>query len=282
MRSRTDGGSRPTGTERSSPAFGERVVGAAAIALGASLVIQNAMLVWARPPAYGDPVGEELAWHAQNRAVVAIAVGSEALNLPLLLVFVTGLHGLVGRRGGAGGDWSRLAVAAGAAFSAVFAFYAVLWGGGVLSPGNLPEPNPEFELTWHMHAAAFALALPALGTTFIGAALATHKTKLTPRWQLLLGVAGGSLLIAAGAANLAIADGSTLLLFVGVPGYFAWMAWLLATGVRLGRARTAARPDTAQSARGRAAGGVGARRRRHGRALAASLDSEPLHTPQHA
>src|SRR4051794_33969174 len=94
-----------------------------------------------------------------------------------------------------------------------------------------------------MHAAAFALALPALGTTFIGAALATHATRLTPRWQLLLGVAGGNLLLAAGAANLAIADGSKLLLFVGVPGYFAWMAWLLATGVRLVRARTADRPD---------------------------------------
>src|SRR3954471_23453503 len=234
MRSRTDGGSRPTGTERSSPAFGERVVGAAAIALGASLVIQNAMLVWARPPAYGAPVGEVLAWHAQNRVVVAIAVGSEALNLPLLLVFVTGLHGLVGRRGGAGADWSRLAVAAGATFSAVMAFYSVLWIGVVLSAGELTEPSPVLELAWQMHAAAFAWSLPALGTTFIGAALATHASRLTPPWQRLLGAAGGGLLIAAGTANLAITDGSALLFF-GLPGLAAWLVWLLATGVRLVR-----------------------------------------------
>src|SRR3954453_13691325 len=236
MRSRTDGGSRPTGTERSSPAFGERVVGAAAIALGASLVIQNAMLVWARPPAYGDPVGEVLAWHAQNRVVVAIAVGSEALNLPLLLVFVTGLHGLVGRRGGAGADWSRLAVAAGATFAAVFALYAVLWDGVVLSAGGLAEPSPLFKLVWQLHAGAFALALSALGTTFIGAALAAHASRLTPPWQRLLGVAAGGLLIAAGAANLAIADGSALL-FVALPGLAAWLVWLTATGVRLVRAQ---------------------------------------------
>jgi hypothetical protein len=139
-------------------------------------------------------------------------------------------------------DWSRLAVAAGATLSAVFAFYAVLWDGVVLSAA---EPSPAFELAWHMHAAAFALALPALGTTFIGAALATHATRLTPRWQRLLGVAGGGLLLAAGAANLAIADGSAFLYFAGVPGYFAWMLWLLATGVRLVRARTADRPDNA-------------------------------------
>jgi hypothetical protein len=211
-----------------------RLVGAAAIAFAVSMAIQNAMFVGVDPPAYGDPIEEVLAWHAQNRVVVAIAVGQEALHLPLLLLFVTGLHGLVGRRGGAGADWSRLAVAAGATFSAVMAFYAVLWDGVVLSAGELTEPSPVLELAWQMHAAAFAWSLPALGTTFIGAALATHASRLTPPWQRLLGVAGGGLLLAAGTANLAIADGSAIL-FVGVSGLAAWLVWLLATGVRLVR-----------------------------------------------
>ena len=146
----------------------------------------------------------------------------------------------------AGADWSRLAVAAGATLSAVFALYAVLWNGVVLSAGELAEPSPAFQLVWQLHAAAFALALPALGTTFIGAALAAHASWLTPPWQRLLGVAGGGLLLAAGAANLAIADGSALL-FVGMPGYAAWLVWLLATGLRLVRARTADRPDNAST-----------------------------------
>ena len=208
-----------------------RLVGAAAIAFAVLVVIEN-LVVLAGSPTYASPIKEVLAFHAEHRGSVAIAVGLQALYVPLLLGFLTGLHGLVERRGGAGADWSRLAMAAGASFSAVFAFYAVLWDGVVLSAGNLAEPSPVFELVWQMHAAAFALALPALGTTFIGAALAAHASGLTPRWQLLLGVAGGGLLLAAGAANLAIADGSALL-FVGVPGYFAWMVWLLATGVRL-------------------------------------------------
>jgi hypothetical protein len=222
----------------------ERVVGATAIALAASMVIQTAVAGGA--PTFGAPIEEVLAFHAENRVAVAIAVGLEALNLPLLLGFVTGLHGLVGRRGGAGADWSRLAVAAGATLSAVFALYAVLWIGVVLSAAELAEPSPVFELAWQLHAAAFALALPALGTTFIGAALAAHASWLTPPWQRLLGVAGGGLLLAAGAANLAIADGSALL-FVGMPGYAAWLVWLLATGVRLVRARTADRPDNAST-----------------------------------
>jgi hypothetical protein len=211
-----------------------RLVGATAIASAAAVLIDNVVVGWVNSPTYAAPMKEVLAFHAENRAAVAIAVGLEALNVPLLLLFVTGLHGLVGRRGGAGADWSRLAVAAGATFSAVMAFYAVLWDGVVLSAGELTEPSPVLELAWQMHAAAFAWSLPALGTTFIGAALATHASRLTPPWQRLLGVAGGGLLLAAGTANLAIADGSAIL-FVGLPGLAAWLVWLLATGVRLVR-----------------------------------------------
>jgi hypothetical protein len=211
-----------------------RLIGAAAIAVAVLVVIDNTVVSWAGTTTYAAPMKEVLAFHAENRAAVAIAVGLEALNVPLLLLFVTGLHGLVGRRGGAGADWSRLAVAAGATFSAVVAFYAVLWDGVVLSAGELTEPSPVLELAWQMHAAAFAWSLPALGTTVIGAALATHASGLTPPWQRLLGVAGGGLLLAAGTANLAIADGSAIL-FVGLPGLAAWLVWLLATGVRLVR-----------------------------------------------
>lgn len=214
----------------------QQVVGATALALAASLALQNLVVIRVGSPGYGDPIGDVLTFHAEHRAAVGLVVGLEALNLPLLLGFVTGLHGLVGRRGGAGADWSRLAVAAGATLAAVFALYAVLWDGVVLSAGDLTEPSPVLELVWQLHAAAFALALPALGATFVGAAMASHASGLTPPWQRLLGVVSGVLLVVAGTASLAIADGSSLL-FVGMPGYAAWLVWLVATGVRLVRAR---------------------------------------------
>ena len=215
-------------------ALRERVVGATAIASAAAVLIDNVVVGWVNSPTYAAPMKEVLAFHANHPGAVATAVGLEALNVPLLLLFLTGLHGLVGRRGGAGAHWSRLAMAAGASFSAVTAFYAVLWDGVVLTAGELTEPSPVLQLAWHMHAAAFAWSLPALGTTFIGAALAAHAIRLTPPWQRLLGVAGGGMLLAAGTANLAIANGSAIL-FVGVSGLAAWLVWLLATGVRLVR-----------------------------------------------
>lgn len=212
--------------------FTTRIVGGAGVALAASVVVQNAVFVAPRAPGYGDPLGEVLVYHAENRGAVAVSVGLEALILPLLLLFVTGLHGLVQRRGGAGADWSRLAVAAGATLAAVLALVMATHIAVVLAADGLAEPTPAFELAWQLHAAAFALSLPALGATFIGAALATHASGLTRPWQRLLGVAGGSLLILAGAGSLAIADGSPLL-FVGLLGLAAWLVWLVVTGLRL-------------------------------------------------
>lgn len=71
-----------------------------------------------------------------------------------------------------------------------------------------------------------------LGTTCIGVAFAAHASGLTPAWQRLLGLVGGSLLLAAGLGNLAIADGSPLI-FVGLLGLNAWIVWLLTIGARL-------------------------------------------------
>ncbi len=228
------GGSRMSEAATPAVAAGNRVsttriVGGVAVAYAASVFVQNAAF-GTGAPLYSDPLGVVLAYYAENR--VAVAVGLEAVNLPLLLLFVTALHGLVQHRGGAGADWSRLAVAAGATLSAVSALAMATQIAAVLAADGLAEPTPAFELIWQLHAAVLALTLPAMGATFIGAALATHASGLTRPWQRLLGVAGGSLLILAGAGNLAIADGSPLL-FVGVLGLATWLVWLVVTGLRL-------------------------------------------------
>jgi hypothetical protein len=213
----------------------ERVVGATAIALAASLLLQNVVVGGAGAPDYGAPIADVLAFHAKNRGTVALAVGLEALNLPLLLGFLAGLHGLVRRRSEAGATWSRLALAAGATLSAVWAIYAVAWIGVVLAAGHGAESTPTLQLAWHLHAAGLAMALPALGTTFFGVAMATHAAALTAPWQRVLGVVGPILLIVAGTASLAIADGSPMV-FLGVAGLALWVVWLLSTGIRLMRA----------------------------------------------
>lgn len=211
-----------------------RIVGFVALAYATSMIVQNAVFAVTGSPDYNAPLGVVLTYHAENQGALAVTSGLEAMNMVLLLLFVTALHGLVVRRGGAGADWSRLAVAAGATLSALFALTIATHIAVVLAANDLTEPNPAFELMWQLHAATFALALPVLGATFIGAALATHASGLTRPWQRIPGVIGGSLPILAGLGNLAIADGSSLL-FVGILGLAMWLIWLVVTGLRLMR-----------------------------------------------
>lgn len=209
-----------------------RLVGFAAIAFAVLVMTENVLFAVTDAPSYGDPIDDVLAYYAASSGTVAIVSGLVALYLPLLLLFVTGLHGLVGRRGGTGADWSLLAVAAGAALSAIFVLVNVLQIGLALFARDFAEATSAFDIVWRIHAAAFALVMPMLGTTCIGVTLAAHASGLTPAWQRLLGLFGGSLLLAAGIGNFAIADGSALI-FVGLLGFLAWLVWMVTTGVRL-------------------------------------------------
>lgn len=212
--------------------FTPRFIGAVALAYASSMIVQNGLFGFTGAPDYSDPIGVVFQYHAENQGTLAVTSGLEAVNMSLLLLFMTGLHGLVQRRGGAGADWSRLVVAAGATLSALFALTIATHIAVVLAANGLTEPTPAFELMWQLHGAIFGLALPALGVTFTGAALAAHASGLTRTWQRLLGVAGGSLSILAGLGSLAIANGSPLLL-VGVFGVFLWLVWIIAIGLIL-------------------------------------------------
>jgi len=209
-----------------------RLVGAAAIVFALLVLTENVLFTVVGAPGYDSPIEDVLAYYAANGPAVGIVAALVALYLPLLLVFVTGLHGLVERRGGAGADWSRLAIAAGAAVSAIFVLVNVLQIGLALSARGLAESTFAFELIWQIHAAAFAMVLPMLGATGIGTALAAHANGLTPAWQRVLGLMAGCLLLTAGLGAFAIADGSPLI-FVGLLGLAAWLVWLLVTGARL-------------------------------------------------
>lgn len=210
----------------------DRYIGAAAIAFVLLVVTENVLFALTGSLAYDARIQDVLTYYASNRLTVAIVAGLVALYLPLLLAFLAGLRSLGDRHGGKGTTWSYLALAAGATLAATFVLVNVLQIGLVMAASRLAEPTPEFEIVWQLHAAAFGMTLPALGTVSIGTALAAHASRLTPVWQLMLGLAGGSMLLAASVGNMIIAEGSALI-FVGLLGFTVWLFCLLAIGIRL-------------------------------------------------
>ena len=151
-----------------------RLVGAAAIALAASIAIQNAMFARDRtcPPTGPDQGGARLARADPGRGRDRGRPG--ALNLPLLLLFVTVSTGSVGVVV-AGADrraswWPRRRL-----FAAVMRVLRRAVGRSHAVRRRADRRVPACRLIWQMPAAsAWRWSLPALGTTFIGAALTTH------------------------------------------------------------------------------------------------------------
>lgn len=66
-----------------------RIVGVVAVAYAASMIVQNAVFAVTGAPGYSDPLGVVLTYHAENQGALAVTSGLEALNMILLLLFVT-------------------------------------------------------------------------------------------------------------------------------------------------------------------------------------------------
>jgi hypothetical protein len=65
----------------------------------ASVLSQNAVFIISGAPDYRDPLSVVVTYHAQNAGAMSIATGLEGINLILLLLFLTNLHGIVQSRG---------------------------------------------------------------------------------------------------------------------------------------------------------------------------------------
>lgn len=171
----------------------QRIVGVTAIALATSLLVQDVVVAGAGAPEYGAPITDVLAFHAQNRGPVAVAVGLGPNPQPAAAAGVPGWSS----RPGPAQRQGRVVVSLrpGRGCDAV-GHLGDLCGGvdrGRPVRRRRAQPSPTLELAWQLHAAGLAMALPALGTTFLGAAMATHAASLTPRGAArLLGVVGAA------------------------------------------------------------------------------------------
>lgn len=219
--------SETTTTIRLSPA---RAAGVGALGFAMGVFVQNAFLLAGLPDA-SAPASEAATWLAENRARATAASTVVGLNLPLLLLFVASLRTLA-RDAQPARLWIDLGTLGVVVLVALFGVVASTQiASTMLAEGGA---TPVFAALWSLHNATFALTFTALGTALLGFSIGAYVARITPAWQRGVGLLGATLLLVAGLANGAVAEGSPIL-YVGLGGFALWIVWLVATGVRLVR-----------------------------------------------
>ncbi|QZY28750.1 hypothetical protein [Nocardioides coralli] len=205
-----------------------RTGGAAGLFFAASVIVQN-LVRGTDAPAVGASAEEVQSWAAGATVSTALVTVLVALNLVALGLFV----GAVVQE--AWGRRPALAVAGLFGVAGLMAMFLVT----ALVPVVVVARAADLEdgvLVGLMavHDAAFSFSHPALGLALAALGLAGVAAGITPRAFAVLAPLGGALLVLAGAAAYWVVGGSPLLV-AALAGFLLWVAFLVATGLRLVR-----------------------------------------------
>lgn len=214
-----------------------RWAGAAGMAFGVSVVLQNA---WAGAAAINPPndapassVLEKFAEHAGAHGVLSAWVG---VNLVLMGVFLAGAHARLRRPAPA---WADLGLLGGVLLMALFALLNVPRVALALGADGWQGEPALADALWDMHLATFAYAGIALGLALLGFSLAAVTAAMVPRWFRVVGPAGAAAIIGFSVPVQAAAAGSEATMGAGL-GFVAWLLFLAVFGLRLWREPAAA------------------------------------------
>jgi hypothetical protein len=213
--------------------IGARLAGLGAIAFAVIVVVQN-VLRGGSAPANGATGEEVLAYYADHRTMTFVLAATFVVSGGALAAFLGGTM----RRLLAGGR-PGLAIAGGIGAAGVMALFAVVVGAeqalSLVASGDRPDLG-AIEALWAFHNSVFSVLSLFLAVALVGLARAGVAAGITPRAFDVLAPVGAALLAIGAAAGPAIAAGDAMPLFVlaGL-GFLTWLAFLVATGLRLVR-----------------------------------------------
>jgi hypothetical protein len=210
-----------------------RLAGIGAIGFAAVVVLQN-VIRGGSAPTNDASADEVLAFYADHRSVTFVLVATFVLGGACLALFLGGamrrmiassrpalaFTGLVG------------AISVIALFTVVVACEVALSG---VANGDHPDLSAIGTL-FALHNAIFSVLMLAIAVALLGLGRAGVAAGMTPVAFERLAPAGAVLLGVAAMASPAIAVGEAMPVFgIGVLGFAVWLAFLVATGLRLVR-----------------------------------------------
>ena len=220
----------------------EKAAGIAGLLFAAGVATQNGALLQGMPLP-GAPTEAVLSFYVSHAWPATIATGWVAINVPLLLVFGSGIAERLGRRA-AGSLWSRVGfggiVLLAAAFSVTTLLQAVL-----LARADVLHRAGMLGLVWDLHAAAFAMSGTALSGALGAYCLGSLRAEVVPRWVAIAGLVGAVLLVLSGTSIVRTVSGGPGI-FLQLAGFVTWLLFVVTGSLRLLRAEGEPLPAHAQ------------------------------------
>jgi hypothetical protein len=210
-----------------------RTAGFAALAFAAIVVLQNAIR-GGGAPANGASADEVLTHYSDHRSTTVLLLGTFVLGGTALAVFLGGtLRRLLA------GHRPAWAVTGAAGAIGVLALFAVVVGVeqalSVVAAGDQPDLG-AVQALWALHNSVFTVLYLFIGLALLGLSRAGIAAGVTPPAFERLAPIGSGLLVIGSVAGPYIAAGEAMVLFgVAGLGFLVWLAFLVATGLRLVR-----------------------------------------------
>lgn len=214
-----------------------RLAGAGAITFAAVVVGQN-LLRGASAPSNGATSSEVLNHYADHRAVTPVLIASYVISALALAVFLGGaMRRLIA------GDRRGWALTGFIGATCVMALFALVVGAeqalSVVARGNEPDTG-AIQALWALHNSVFAVLDLSIAVALLGLSRAGVAAGITPRVFGRLAPVGSALLLVGTLAGPLIAAGDAMPLFgLAGLGFLVWLAFLLATGLRMVRSSEA-------------------------------------------
>jgi hypothetical protein len=222
-----------TRSSRGAGDIGARLAGAGAITFAVTVVVQNLIRGASAP-----------AMDAGNREVLTHYAGQDVVSYVLAATYVISGLGMAAFLGGA----TRRLIASGrpgwavigvVGATSIMGLFAVVVGAeqalGVVAHQDNPSVGAIAAL-WALHNSVFTVLDFSIAVALIGLARAGVAAGITPRVFARLAPVGTALLLVGTVTGPATASGDTMAFFaITVLGFVVWLAFLIATGLRLVR-----------------------------------------------
>lgn len=208
-----------------------RLAGFGAFTFVGIVILQN-VLRGSSAPANGASAQTVATHYADHRSVMFVLAGTFVVSGIALATFLGGTvrRLLAGPRPG----WAITGLVGGVGILSTFTvLLACEQALSVLSVSDTPDLS-AIDAVWTLHNCVFTLLWLAIAVGLLGLSRAGVAAGVTPRAFARLGPIGAVLLGTAAAAGPAIANGDAQPLFgLALVGFVLWLAFLVATGLRL-------------------------------------------------